>query len=410
MILFWSIGGALAAAALILVLRPLLARRGAQSVSRREANIAIYRDQIRELDADLAAGKIAPEEHAKARAELEARLLEDVDAPAAPVAAQRGGRLAAVLVGIGVPLVALALYFAVGRPDALSVRPGEPPVSAHEFESMVARLAARLRENPDDAEGWKMLGRSYAVLGHFPQAIEAYTEAVRREPRDAQLLADFADALGMSRRGSLQGEPEKLVQRALEIDPRNLKALALAGTVAYERKDFKGAADYWQRMLPLVPADSEDARTIRANVAEATQLAGVEGVRPEAPAPLAKAPQAAAAPSAGVRGTVRLASQLKAQAGPEDTVFIYARAANGPPMPLAILRRSVRELPLDYALDDSMAMAPGMEISAHPRVVITARVSKSGGATPQPGDLQGASRAVANDARGVDIVIDSVVR
>ncbi|MDH3319980.1 MAG: c-type cytochrome biogenesis protein CcmI [Betaproteobacteria bacterium] len=404
MILFWSIGGALAAAALILVLRPLLARRSANPVSRRAANIAIHRDQLRELEADLAAGKIAPQEHEKARGELEARLLEDVDAATEHAAPPPGGKGAAALVGIAVPLAALAIYFAVGAPDALTLRAGQPPVGAHEFEGMVAKLAARLRENPDDEEGWKMLGRSYAVLGNFPRAVDAYTEAARRAPRDAQLLADFADTLAMARGRSLQGEPEKLVQRALEIDANNLKALALAGTAAFERKDFKGAAAYWQRMLPLVPADSEDARNIRANVAEANQLAGSGAAVARAEAAPAAAPAAA-----GLRGTVSISPKMKGKFSPEDTVFIYARAASGPPMPLAVLRRRARELPVEFALDDSMAMAPGMNLSAHPRVVITARVTKSGGATPQPGDLQGASKPVASDASGVAVVIDSVV-
>jgi cytochrome c-type biogenesis protein CcmH len=395
MTLFWALCAALAALALALVLRPLLARRGAASVSRREANIAIYRDQRRELDADLAAGKLAPAEHEKARAELEARLLEDVDAAAEATPRPRGGRRAAVLVGIGLPVAALGIYLAVGTPAAVTGQPGGGEITAAQIEVMVERLAARLRESPDDADGWKMLGRSYAVLGRFGEAVDAYAKAAMRAPRDAQLLADFADALAMARGQSLQGEPEQLVLRALEIEPRNLKALALAGTAAFERKDFKTAADYWQRMLPLVPAESEDARAIRENVAEANRLAGN----------LAAAPQAT-----GLRGTVRISPQLKGKFDPEDTVFIYARAAEGPPMPLAVLRRRARELPAEFALDDSMAMAPGMTISAHPRVVVTARVSKSGGATPQPGDLQGASAPVASDARGIDLVIDSVVR
>jgi cytochrome c-type biogenesis protein CcmH len=395
MTLFWAICAALAALALALVLRPLLARRGAAGVSRREANIAIYRDQRRELDADLAAGKLAPGEHEKARAELEARLLEDVDAAGEATPPPRGGRRAAVLVGIGLPAAALAVYLAVGSPGALSPQADPGAVTAEQIDDMVGRLAARLRENPDDADGWKMLGRSYAVLGRFGEAVDAYSKAAMRAPRDAQLLADFADALAMARGRSLQGEPEKLVLRALEIEPRNLKALALAGTAAFERKAFAAAADYWQRMLPLVPPDSEDAQIIRDNVAQATQLAG--GKPP--------APQAAA-----LRGTVRIAPTLKGKFGPEDTVFIYARAAQGPPMPLAVQRVKARELPVSFALDDSMAMAPGMTISAHARVVVTARVSKSGGATPQPGDLQGASAAVANDARGVDVLIDTVVR
>jgi len=392
MILFWAIGGALAALALLLVLRPLLGRRERGSVSRRAANIAIHRDQLRELDADLGAGKIAPADHERARSELESRLLEDADA-AQDAAPRRGGRGVAVLVGLAVPACALAIYVLIGSPNAVDSRADAHALSAGQIEDMVGRLAARLRENPEDADGWKMLGRSYAVLGRFPEAVDAYSKAAVRAPRDAQLLADFADALAMARGQNLQGEPEQLIRRALEIDPQNLKALALAGTVAFERKDFKAAADTWQRMLPLVPPDSEDARTVRENVEEARKLAGA--------GPVAKHP--------GLRGTVRLSPKLKGKFAPGDTVFIYARAAEGPAMPLAVLRRSARELPVDFALDDSLAMAPGMAISAHPRVVISARVSRSGNAKPEPGDLQGASKPVANDAKGVDVLIDTLV-
>jgi cytochrome c-type biogenesis protein CcmH len=392
MILFWAIGGALAALALLLVLRPLLGRRERGSVSRRAANIAIHRDQLRELDADLGAGKIAPADHERARSELESRLLEDADA-AQDAVPRRGGRGVAVLVGLAVPACALAIYVLIGSPNAVDSRADAHALSAGQIEDMVGRLAARLRENPEDADGWKMLGRSYAVLGRFPEAVDAYSKAAVRAPRDAQLLADFADALAMARGQNLQGEPEQLIRRALEIDPQNLKALALAGTVAFERKDFKAAADTWQRMLPLVPPDSEDARTVRENVEEARKLAGA--------GPVAKHP--------GLRGTVRLSPKLKGKFAPGDTVFIYARAAEGPAMPLAVLRRSARELPVDFALDDSLAMAPGMAISAHPRVVISARVSRSGNAKPEPGDLQGASKPVANDARSVDVLIDTLV-
>jgi cytochrome c-type biogenesis protein CcmH len=392
MILFWAIGGALAALALLLVLRPLVARRERGSVSRRAANIAIHRDQLRELDADLGAGKIAPADHERARSELASRLLEDADA-AQHAAPRRGGRGVAVLVGLAVPACALAIYVLIGSPNAVDSRADAHALSAGQIEDMVGRLAARLRENPEDADGWKMLGRSYAVLGRFPEAVDAYSKAAARAPRDAQLLADFADALAMARGQSLQGEPEQLIRRALEIDPQNLKALALAGTVAFDRKDFTAAADTWQRMLPLVPPDSEDARSVRGNVEEARKLAGA--------GPVAKHP--------GLRGTVRISPKFKEKFAPGDTVFIYARAAEGPAMPLAVLRRSARELPVDFALDDSLAMAPGMAISAHPRVVISARVSRSGNAKPEPGDLQGASKPVANDASSVDVLIDTLV-
>ena len=260
----------------------------------------------------------------------------------------------------------------------------------HQIEGMVERLAARLKENPEDVEGWKLLGRSYSALGRFPEAAEAYARAAARAPRDAQVLADLADVLAMANGQRLAGDPEKLVERALQIDPNNLKALALAGTAAFERGAFAVAAERWGRMLPLVPADSEDARVIRENVAQAKERAG-------------------ATATAKLAGTVSLSPKLKGKAAPDDAVFIFARAAEGPRVPLAVLRKKVRDLPLSFSLDDSMAMAPGMNLSAFARVVVGARISKSGSATPQPGDLQGASAVVANDAADVKVVIDSVV-
>ena len=300
----------------------------------------------------------------------------------------RRGR-AALAVGIAVPLLAVAVYFAAGTPRALDPREAVP--SAAQVEAMVARLAAKLRENPDDADGWKLLGRSYTVMGRFQEAVDAYAKAAQRDPRDAQLLADFADALAMARGQRLAGEPARLIERALEIDPKNLKALALAGTVAFERQDYANAAALWSRMLPQVPADSEDARSISENVEEAKKLAGI-GAHP------------------GVRGTVRLAPRFKNEVKPEDTVFVFARAAEGPPMPLAVLRAKAGELPLAFNLNDAMAMAQGLTVSAHPRVVVTARIAKSGSAKPAPGDLEGKSPPVANDAAGVNVLIDSVVR
>src|SRR5438034_1126517 len=297
-----------------------------------------------------------------------------------------GGRAAMILAGVSIPVLALAVYLVVGNPGAIDPQAAHG-VTLRQVEGMVERLAIRLKDHPDDVEGWKLLGRSYNVLGRFQEAAQAYAKAAARAPRDAQLLADFADALGMAQGQRLAGDPEKLITRALEIDPGNLKALAFAGTAAFERKDFKAAAAYWERMLPLVAADSEDARAIRSNVQEARSLAG--GTK-------------------ALQGTISLSSKLRQKASPGDAVFIFARAAEGPPMPLAVLRRQVRDLPVAFSLDDSMAMAPGLKLSGFPRVVVGARISRSGSATPQPGDLHGTSAPVANDATGVAVVIDSV--
>ena len=376
--LFSVIGAALAAAALVLVLRPLLFRKKQPEVSRGAANVSIYRDQLRELDGDLASGVLAQADYERARSELEARLLEDVVEE--PALRRRNARSLTVALALAVPLCAAAVYIAVGNPAAID----SPAV---QLQTKVARLAAHLGKNPDDSAGWKLLGQAYASLERFPEAADAYAKAAVRAPRDAQLLADFAEALAMARGRSLEGEPEQLLARALELEPQNLKALALAGTAAFARKDYAAAAAQWEKMLPLVAADSEDARSIQASVEEAKSLMEKRELK----------------------GTVSLSAKLKAKAAPEDTVFIFARAAEGPPMPLAVLRKQVRDLPLEFSLDDSMAMAPGMRLSGFPRVIVAARVSKSGEAAPRPGDLQGSSAPVANDAEGVNVVIDRVV-
>jgi cytochrome c-type biogenesis protein CcmH len=412
MIWFGLLAALFIAGALAFVLPPLLRRsHGGSQVSRSAVNVHVYRDQLRELENDLAAGTLSQDRYDEARREIERQLLEDTgDEEAMPASAPRRGRLTAAIVGAAVPLVAIGLYFAVGNPDSLVPErvagAGEPHgVTQQQVEAMVEQLAARMRANPSDPEGWRILARSYAVLGRFKESVEAYANAAARIPNDAQLLADYADALGMAQGRTLEGEPEKLIARALAIDPANTKALALAGTAAFNRKDYARAIEYWQRMLAVLPPDAETVQAVRSNIAEARALAGgALAASPAAPAPVP------AVAGGRVSGVVKLAPGLAGKIAPTDTVFVFARAAEGPRMPLAILRRQARDLPIEFALDDSMAMTPAMKLSSFPRVVIGARVSKSANATPQPGDLQGLSAPIQVGANGVSVVIDSEVR
>jgi len=405
---FWVIAVLLAAGALVFVLPPLLGRRrAAPGATRDDTNVAVHRDQLRELEADVAAGTLARNQYDEARRELESRLLDDVRDSGTRARAAKPGRMAAVAAGIAIPLAAILLYLAVGSPNALLPQPAGGDghgITRQQIEGMVERLAARLTENPDDATGWAMLGRSYAVIDRYPEAVSAYANAVKRSPPDAQLLADYADALAMAQGRRLQGEPERIIAQALKVDPKNVKALALAGTVAFEKKDFKGAIAHWRKILEVVPPDSDMADSIRDSIADAEKLAG--GTAKAQPVPKS----AAASATGVVSGMVRLAPALAAKVAPSDTVFVFARPADGPRMPLAVLRKQVRELPAAFTLDDTMAMAAGMKLSDYPRLVVGARISKSGSATPQPGDLEGLSAPAKVGDTGVTVVIGTEIR
>jgi cytochrome c-type biogenesis protein CcmH len=404
---FWSIAALLAAIAIAFVLPTLLGhRRAAGAATSAAANVAIHRDQLKELDADLAAGTLSPEQRDEARREIEQRLLDDVRTGDGTRATAASGRRTAMAVAAAVPIAALLLYFAVGNPAALA--PGAAAGDGHgitreQIEGMVERLATRMKENPEDAEGWVMLGRSYAVIDRHAEAAVAYANAVKRSEPDAQLLADYADALAMAQGRNLRGEPERLIAQALKVDPRNVKALMLAGTVAFEKKDFKGAIAYWERILKVTPPDSPIADSVRDSIADARQFAGTAKAPPSAK-------PGAAAVAASVSGTVRLSPGVAAKASPDDTVFIFARPAEGPRMPLAVMRKRVRDLPTAFMLDDSMAMTPAAKLSNHAQVVVGARVSKSGNPAAQPGDLEGLSAQVKPGATGIAVVIGSEVR
>jgi cytochrome c-type biogenesis protein CcmH len=328
------------------------------------------------------------------------------------------GRL---LIGLSACVLGLAIagYAWKGSPGLKPVTAAAAPAPDAEeqaarlqIEAMVDKLAQRLKDKPDDATGWLMLGRSYTVLGRIDDALPAYAKSVALRGDDATALADYADALATKNGGQATPDSDALVARALAAQPRHLKALALAGTSAFEHADYAGAVRHWEKMAQVLPPDSPDAPRLQASLAEARKRGGI-APPPAMASASAAAPTATdaatAAADASVSGTVTLAPALAAKASPTDTVFIFARAAQGPRMPLAVLRAQVKDLPISYKLDDSMAMAPTAKLSGAAQVIVGARISKSGNAIPQPGDLAGESAPVAPGARGVSITIRSTV-
>jgi len=406
--LFWAIAAALTAAALLFVLPPLMRGRGTAPDARVAANAAIYREQLDELNAELQRGTLTKEEFERAGREVEHRIVAEFGTPAAPQPAERRPLMrTALAVGLLLPLGVVLGYLQLGNPDAHSGASADAShtVTAEQMEFLVERLAAKLQQTPDDAEGWMLLGRSLGVLGRHERSAVAYSYAAKLSPNDAGLLADYADALAMARGRKLAGEPLAIARRALAIDPEHVKALALAGSAEFEQGNYGAAVGYWERILKVVPPDSEFARSVTGSIAEARELGGGAPAPKEAPA--VKGKQVAGNKS--LQGTVSIAPSLAAGLSPSDTVFVLARPVSGSRMPLAIARTTVAALPYRFTLDDSMAMAPGATISSHEKVVVAARVSKSGKAMPQKGDIEGTSEPVTPGKRGLRVVMSRVI-
>ncbi len=433
--------------------------------------IATLKNQLLQLRQLHEAGALTAAQHDEARGPLERQLLEQVLTGAdvaEPIVASKvaspdrlSSRMAVVL-GAVVLAVAGAGYWWAGALSAASqvdVRAFDKPAgssadaphptSADQIEAMTEKLAQRLKAQPDDAEGWAMLARSYTVLERHPEALHAYGQAVTLRADDGQLLADYADSLAVKNKRSLIGEPMTWVEKALRIEPKNLKALSLAGAHAFETKNYAGAVKYWDQVVLIGPADSSYVKQVQTSLVEARQLAGLPAATPaaaskpaldkgasgSATAALATleslGPRASLAspawstsaasstssvssvpsvPSASVSGVVTLAASLASRASPDDTVFVLARTPDGKGMPLAILRKQVKDLPIAFTLDDSQAMSPAAKISGAPSVIVSARISKSGQALPQIGDMSGQTEPVNLGTRALKLEIRELVK
>jgi cytochrome c-type biogenesis protein CcmH len=432
---FWVVAGIFIVGALLFVLPTLWSKRERRAdVARDATNVNIYRDQLAELDSDLRSDILTREQYEQSKRELQQRMLQDIPAgetaPTASLATSaaimsgRSNIATITLTTLAVPVLAVSLYLWLGNTRALLPQPpmGEQaPMSAEgghpDFSSVLENLVARLKNQPDDMEGWLMLGRTYAMMQRFNEAKEAYEKVLALAPENPEVLTDYADIVAMTNNGSLIGKPLELIDKALRLDPQNPKALALAGTAEFERRRYKEAAAYWERLLALVPpTETELVESVRSSIAEAKSLASGKGSTvARAPAqsggqvpPAENKPAAAAgaATSGTLSGKVTLSPALAGKVSPNDSLYVFARAKTGPRAPLATLRLQVKDLPASFSLNDSMARS-GVQLSTFPdEVIVGARVSKSGSPMPQSGDLQGLSQPVKIGASGIDVVID----
>lgn len=418
---FWILVALMTIFALLFVIPPLLRNREQQAVNRNQLNTEVIKDQLAELRTDLETGKLDQVAYDAASKDLKRELLDDLDQNAMPgEGSTRSGRWIAALLLVLVPALALPLYQALGTPQLISrladVPPATQQVSAEHqgdmsLENMVGKLAQRMRAEPGNAEGWIMLGRSYAALNRHQEAAEAYAKAYQLVDNNPRLMTDYADVLATANQGVFTDQAGELLNKSLAANPRDLKTLWLTGHYNFQRGNYADAIGYWQRAAAFLPKDDENAIVITQQIEQAqNKLVESGGARVAAQPVAGEKPSDTTSGGSQITVQVSLDPALMAQANAEDTVFIFARAVQGPKMPLAIVRKQVKDLPLTVTLNDSMAMTPAMVLSNFSEVTVGARVSSSGQAIARSGDLQGMMSPVATaDDSNVKVIIDQAV-
>lgn len=405
MTVFLALATLMIVAAAAFLATPLLRRPRTSpgGIDRSAANLAILGDQLSELEHERDEGSLTDQDFTQAKAELQRRLLDEVKAESPPatsaIAASdaRPSRKTAIALIVLLPLIALGGYGLLGNPRALDPEATRPPVrvTAGQIEEMVKKLEDKLKQNPGDSKGWVMLARSYKAMGRFGESAAAYEKAGALVDGDPILLADYAEALAMSGEG-FQGKPTELINKALALSPEDPQALLLAGAAAGERRDFKAAVGYWERVLPVLEPGSEEAEALAAAIAQAKSAGDGRQNNPAAKGP-------------AISGTVSLPAKLASRLKPGDALFVFARADGGKGMPLAVIRTTADKLPLDFRLDDSMALPGGEKLSSATRLTIEARITRSGTAETASGDLFGRQGGIKPGTGGIRLVIDKVV-
>jgi cytochrome c-type biogenesis protein CcmH len=416
--LFWGTAVVCVLIALAFVLPALLRTRARTTqAARRDVNIAVYRDQLKEMDTDRANGLLSEAQYQATKLELEARLADDaLAADDSPEPARVGSRRLGFALGTLLPAAAFGLYFWLGNPASLiavadaNSSAALPDTSSaqgeHDFMKMIQKVEEKTRANPDDGEAWAMLAKTYSAVERWPEALQAYEKAIKLLPQDASVLSGYAEAIAITNNRVLTGKPMELVQKALEINPDDMKGLELSGIYAYQEKNFAQASYFFKKLYKLMPPESSYAQDIlAAKEAERLVQSGLTGLDDLSNPPPSEEKAASATAGATIKGSIDIAPALKSKLAASDVLFLFARAGQGGP-PVAAVRASAGKLPLEFELNDSMAMNPGNTLSQQKQVMLVARVSKSGNPMAQAGDLEGTVADVKVGATGVKIVID----
>jgi len=413
---FWIAAATCVGVALAFVLPPLLRKRETiAKAARRDINIAVYRDQMKEMEADRANGILSEEQFQLSKVELETRLAEDAlskaDATMAPVASRRlGFTLAGAL-----PVAAFGLYFMLGNPMSLIAiaEAQDNPAGAaqvqgeHDIMKMIQKVEEKTKSDPTNLEAWVMLGKTYAAVDKWPQAQAAFEKAMQLKADVPAVMTGYAETLAIANGRSLKGKPIALILQALELDPEDTKGLELAGIYNFQERNFAQAAYYLKRLYKKLPPESPYAQDILEAQKEATRLSRSGTTDLDNLSDPAPAKDHAVAQGATLHGVVDISPALKAKVTPNDVVFLFARAAGGG-APVAAIRATAGQFPLEFELSDAMAMNPDNKLSNFKNVTLTARISKSGQPMGAAGDLEGTLLNVKVGSKGIKLTIDKV--
>lgn len=394
MIIFWIFAVAMVIVALIFLLRPFFLDMKQDEIARSALNVKITKERISELEIELEQGTISQSEYEQTLEELEHALLYDVEEDTnatKKINSESYNRFTRIALMLSVPVFAISLYGFLGQPELIENGKKQATApSGHEssngsnkigaIEQMVEKLATKLKENPDNAEGWFMLGRSYMSMKRYKEAVAALEKTNQLAPNNPIIMLRYADALTMLRGGQISGKPFELIKRAVEIKPDDPTGLWLLGMGYEEQGEYQKAISYWNLLLPLLK-DEKSINEVQSLIKQTKRKAGVDVTE------TLKSEIVEKKSITSLKVNVSIDESKLKHVSMDDTVFIFAKAINGPPMPLAVVRKQVKDLPLQVVLDDSMAMIPGMKLSSFDKVKLTARISKTGKPLLQTGDI-----------------------
>ena len=379
---------------LLLLLRPFLFPTKVQATSRRQMNAAIYREELDKLEAERSAGTITSEDYEIAHAEMRQRLFQDTNEED-DHSTLGSTKKTAIGICIFIVLISSGLYFSFGDVYRVSQKNSETPMTQDGVEKMVAEFAGKMEKDPGNLQGWAMLARSYRILGRNEDAAKAYARAGSFVDSDPQLLADYADTLAASANGSFVGKPLSLINQALKLDPNNLMALWLSGTAAFNANNYRSAVQTWEKLASQLPPNSEELKMIEGSIAEARSKGGLS---PKAPV---------VSSAKGISGLIELAPDLKSKVKPSDTVMVIARQV-GERMPVAVFKAPVAQFPMNFVLNDALAMNPNAPLSKLTEVSIEVRISRLGMAKPESGDLISSTKTIKVGSENVRLLVDQV--